>query len=1093
MLRLPALCLAVAAVLVCPAGVKSAPSPSPAAESLRLAIQDLSETFASRYPQGQEFLARLAAWEKQAAAAAPADAAAAKARADELAAQLEELRREALLANPLLDFKGLLLVKRHAKQIGMPHNWQSNSSIAKTGYDNEIALLSLVRPGGKLTTLYRPEGKQFVGDIRLHFDARRLLLSMPGKNGRWHVHEINVDGTGLRQVTPDLDGVDQYDACYLSDGAIIFGSTACMQGVPCVAGGDHVSNLYRLEADGKTVRQLCFEQDHDWHPTLLNNGRVLYARWEYADVPHCFNRLLFHMNADGSEQMEYYGSNSYWPNSVFYPRAVPGHPTKIVGIVSGHHGAARCGEMVIFDPARGRHEADGAIQRIGSRGRAVEPLIIDALTDASWPKFLHPWPLSEKYFLAACRPTKSHGWGIYLVDVFDNLLCLIEQPPYAMLEPVPLQATPRPPEIQPKVDLARRDALVYLSDVYGGAGLAGVPRGAVKRLRLFTYHYAYQGVGGQQMRVGLDGPWDVRRILGTVPVETDGSAYFRVPANTPISVQPLDDNGQALQLMRSWMTPMPGEVLSCAGCHEPQNTAPPNRATLATRRAPSEIEPWRGPVRNFSFVREVQPVLDKYCVRCHDGSTGSPPGGSTGSPPGGKARDDGRIIPDLTNRPPVNVNPVRGLHGIGNFPPAYYELRRRVRGHTAEGDLHVLTPGEFRADTTHLVRMLRKGHHDVKLDAEAWDRLITWIDLNTPCHGSWAEVVGDRRVDAQRQARQKLRERYACVAEDPEAERQDELPQRSKSAPPYQPPQPPAEASALVPPTLPTTRPAVETHTIDLGDGVRLELVKVPAGEFTMGDETGLADEKPPARVRIGQPFWMGRCEITNRQYRLFDPRHDSRLERSGFLHFNPTQRGQSMDGDDQPALRVSWTEAMAFCRWLSRRTGRRFTLPDEAQWEYACRASTGTPLWFGPVRADFARLANLADGSLNALFKEKWAFPHNVIPPWHLAANAVDDHYRPTAPVGTYQPNPWGLCDMHGNAAEWTRSAYRPYPWRGDDGRNPPADADPSALSPLERRVVRGGSFYDPPRLARSACRRDHAAWQQVFDVGFRVVCLPE
>ena len=131
-----------------------------------------------------------------------------------------------------------------------------------------------------------------------------------------------------------------------------------------------------MDADGENIRQLCFDQDHDWCPTVLNNGRVLYIRWEYTDMPHSNTRLLFHMNPDGTEQMEYYGSNSYWPNSIFYARPIPGHPTKVVAVVGGHHGEPRMGELVIFDPARGRREADGAVQRIpGLRqeGRADHP------------------------------------------------------------------------------------------------------------------------------------------------------------------------------------------------------------------------------------------------------------------------------------------------------------------------------------------------------------------------------------------------------------------------------------------------------------------------------------------------------------------------------------------------------------------------------------------------------------------------------------------------------------------------------------------------------------------------------------------------
>ena len=185
---------------------------------------------------------------------------------------------------------------------------------------------------------------------------------------------MRSDGSGLRQVTPgDEPDVDNYDPCYLPDGRIMFCSTRCFHGVPCVGGGNTVANLFRMNADGTDIRQLCFDQDHDWCPTVLNNGRVLYSRWEYSDSPHYFTRLLFHMNPDGTNQSEYYGSNSMWPNSIFYARPLPGHPTKVVAVISGHHGVPRMGELVVFDPAHGRHEAGGAVQRIPGRGRRVAP------------------------------------------------------------------------------------------------------------------------------------------------------------------------------------------------------------------------------------------------------------------------------------------------------------------------------------------------------------------------------------------------------------------------------------------------------------------------------------------------------------------------------------------------------------------------------------------------------------------------------------------------------------------------------------------------------------------------------------------------
>ena len=381
---------------------------------------------------------------------------------------------------------------------------------------------------------------------------------------------------------PDQKDVHYYDACYLPNGDIAFVSTAPFQGVPCNA-GVIVGMMYIMDGDGGNIRQVCFEQDHSYCPSVLNDGRILYLRWDYTDTPHVWNRILFSMFPDGTGQAEYYGSNSYWPNSIFYARAIPQHPTKVVGIVTGHH-VGRVGELVIFDPAQGRHETDGVVQRIPGYGEKVEPLIEDKLTEHSWPKFVHPYPLSEKYFIVSCKPTPDSLWGIYLVDVFDNMVLLKEEEGCVLLEPIPLRATRKPPQIVSRVDPERDDALVYVTDVYQGPGLAGVPRGSVKQLRVFTYHFGYQKLAGIDHRIGSDGPWEVKRVLGTVPVESDGSVLFRIPAKTPISIQPLDEQGQALQLMRSWMTAMPGETLSCAGCHENHNASAAPNSTLALRR-----------------------------------------------------------------------------------------------------------------------------------------------------------------------------------------------------------------------------------------------------------------------------------------------------------------------------------------------------------------------------------------------------------------------------------------------------------------------------------------------------------------------------
>ena len=1100
-----------------------APAPVPfrpgTPATLRAAVEDLMATFGRRYPGGKSYLARLADLERRMAGGA----------GEKLRAEFVALQREALLANPLLDFDRLLLIKRKpvggarrakgknhglGEFLGLPRqsSWQLHTIPKPYGWENEIAVLNVREAvssplaAARLRTLFRPPTPRLVSEMDLNFDGDRILFSMPGSNRHWQVFEMGADGSGVRQVTPtDEPDVHSFDACYLPNGKIAFISTATLQAVPCNSGVT-VGMTYLMDGDGKNIRQLCFDQDHNFCPTVMPDGRILFLRWEYTDLPHAWARILFTMNPDGTGQKGIYGGESYWPNGIWYARPIPGSTTKIVGIVTGHH-VGRAGQLVIFDTARGQKETAGVVQRIGARGRPVEPIIMDRLTMDEYPAFLHPLPLGEmgdgreggpltalgagKYFLVSCKPAPDALWGIYLVDVFDNFALLAEEEGYALFEPVPLRPTPRPPVIPDKVNLARKDAVLYVEDVYAGPGLKDVPRGAVRELRLFTYHFAYQKLAGIDHRVGAEGPWEPKLILGTVPVEADGSAMFRVPANMPISIQPLGADGGALQLMRSWTTAMPGEVVSCVGCHERTMHAVPNRRTIAAAREAAEIRPWRGPLRGFSFRREVQPVLDKYCVACHDGST--PKRGGSGAP---------SDMPDLRGRTgsyfvfnrnrPEQAKLVRGIARdkllkdyTGVFERPYYELRRFVRVGGLESDIHLLNPGEFHANTSELVQMLRKGHHGVRLDEAAWDRLTAWIDLNAPCHGTWRETVGQARTKRDHRRRMELFKLYGTGRdEDPE----------SVVVPPRKPVEvvrPAAAPAAKARPVECANWPfdAAEARrrqaasgasrdTIDLGGGLAMKLVLVPAGQFVMGQADGCADERPLARVRIDKPFWMGKLEVTNRQYARFDPAHDSRFEHGTSMMFHENDLGPRLDRPDQPAVRLSWRDAAAFCRWLSGRTGRQVRLPTEAQWEYACRAGTAGDMSYGDVNADFSRHANMADVNIRKLaFWARNPDSPDLIP----RDGRRDDGVLVTADVGRYRPNAWGLHDMHGNVWEWTRSGYRAYPYRADDGRNRPDAA--------AGKVVRGGSWYDRPKRCRSAFRLSYPAWQRVYNVGFRVV----
>jgi len=686
--------------------------------STGMAVDDLASTYGAAYVGAGGYAARARALSVTAQAllaARPVDLAGAAG----LAASIDELQRVALVRdNPLLSSSRLLFLRRRPGGgfPGLPQNWQGNSSMGRTGWDTSINTLFPVRPDGEVTTLFHSDSR-FVGDLCLSFDASHLLFSMPAeeKGDTYQVWEIGADGGGLRMVTAASDNdYDNYDACYLPNGEIMFCSTRCYQAVPCT-GGDHVGLIYVMDADGSHVRQLTFDQDHSWNPTVMNDGRVVYTRWEYNDTPHYFSRMLFGMNPDGTGQAALYGSGSYFPNTMMYATPIPGADSRLVCIISGHHGNPRGGEVAILDLARGDREAAGVAQILPERHREVEPVIVDQYATGKWPQFVQPHPLSERYFVVSCKPSPDEPWGIYLVDVFDNLVPILVDPEAALMEPIILAPRAVPPVIPKAVNYAKQDALVYLYDVYRGGGLDGVPRGTIKSLRLVEPVYRYWG-NGETYSASIDGTWDVKRILGTVPVEEDGSAFFRVPANTPIIVQPLNAEGMAQQQMRSWFTAMPGEFVSCVGCHEQRRDGPPagpadGAPSLAMRREASSIEPWLGEARGFSFEREVQPVLDRLCVSCH----AAPPLDLRGcSQPGAPA---------------------------GAFSAAYQSLHPYVRRPGLESDIHPLPPREFEASTSQLVQMLRKGHAGVILTPEDWDRLITWIDLNVPYAGDWSDTA----------------------------------------------------------------------------------------------------------------------------------------------------------------------------------------------------------------------------------------------------------------------------------------------------------------------------------------------------------------
>ncbi len=1024
-----------------------------------LALRSALEVYAAKYPEAYPNADALMAEIK----ALEADILAGKV-APNTAQRYRDLQKKVMLAHPAVDFDEMLFIRRpRGTKQGLFQNYQGNTAwlgdnnVTLRGYQNDIVRAPLCQEDGAVEVI--KSSTAYLGDLCLDWDATKLLMSSGDeREGPWRLYEVNVDGSNFHEAYRDDNAAtDYYDACYLPDGRIITTATAGFNGVPCVSGGDYVANLFLINEGRTGMRRLTFDQDINWNPEVYPNGRVVYMRWEYTDSAHYFSRVIMTMNPDGTDQQEFYGSNSYWPNAIFYHQNIPGSSTKFIGIVTGHHGVARKGELVQFDVSKGRIETQGAIHKFPFRGKPIENITMDQLVDNIKPFFLHPRPLNDELVLVAMQDDSSATFKIVLVDIYDNVLTLWESKDMNYYEPIPLKARPRPAYRPDMVDTSKDTCNVYMANVYRGQDtLKGVPHGSVKKLRVFNYEYAPRNAGGHYA-IGMEGPWDVRILHGTVDVEPDGSCLFEFPANTPLSVQPLDENGHALQGMRSWLVGMPGETISCIGCHENQNAAAPSgMVTAAARKPPQQIKNWYGPPRGWSFDREVQPVLDRRCVGCHNGEATA-------------KNEIGQPIPDFTYRPNV----------WGGFSGSYLALHPYVRRNGPEGDYHVLTPLEFNITTSDLYQLLKKGHKGVTLTDEEWDRLVTWVDLNVPYFGTWTERGAD---PAEIQQRRNYERATSTLTFNPE-----------KVLNPYTPGSIPFE-SPIMTLEAPAVEPqlegypfdgakkqgARETITLDVGGGHVITAVKIPAGKFVMGSNAETPAEAPAHVAEVETPFYMGTTEVTMGMLQQFDPNFENGVYD---MHYkDQVKRGYFVNDPDFPAIRVSYEQAEAFCKWLSERTGKKVRLPTETEWEYACRAGTSTAMNYGDLNADFSKHANLADRTMKQL--AVWGIDpqpiRNPDPFWdyELKDPRFNDRVLHLAKVGSYATNAFGLHDMHGNVAEWTSSPFSPYP-----------DAKHSEAFDAEKRVIRGGSWYQRQHRATSSIRWAYPTWQRPYNVGFRVV----
>lgn len=660
------------------------------------------------------------------------------------------LKRQIAFTNPLLDIERLLFIKRH-DSTGVFHMCDQYYGCNGKPGGGLYALENPIGPNPKLVNVLensvvengRLAGQKLEGGCflspELSFDGKTILFAYteaktwPKYKGAtayewtpecsYHIFKVNADGTGLVQLT---DGPwDDFDPCFLPNGRIVFiserrgGFLRCGRNCP-------VYTTFSMRPDGSDIICLSFHETHEWHPSVTNDGMIVYSRWDYVDRDTNIAHHIWTSYPDGRDPRSFHGNyptrRETRPWMEMSIRAIP-DSNKFVASTGSHHGH-EFGSLVLIDH---RIEDDGSMSQLTrltpevpfpeSEGRPIKPYMV----------YGTPWPLSEEDYLCVYDP-KVNNRGIYWIDRFGNKELIYRDPTISCLSPIPFQWRPTPPVIPSETSQAAEDAhkdrpaTVAVMNVYD-ADFEWPEGTTVEALRIIQLLPKSTNPPNQP-RIGVANQTNARAVLGTVPVEADGSAYFEAPVGKPIYFQAIDQHGTAVQSMRSVTYVHPGEKLTCQGCHERKHDPPnrPDRMSLALSRPPSTIQPDVDGSNPFNYVRLVQPVLDRNCVDCHQEK---------------KALD-------LTGK----------IDGPNGWTRSYASLAEKYGFyfHVSNGSINTgvhggsrTIPGKFGARAADLMKYMDEKHHGVKLSAEDHHRLTLWLDCNCEFFGSYEDTVAQAR------------------------------------------------------------------------------------------------------------------------------------------------------------------------------------------------------------------------------------------------------------------------------------------------------------------------------------------------------------
>jgi hypothetical protein len=707
-----------------------------AARLLATGSQDLDLT---------KHLTELDALESQAGAAKDVDE---KGGDAELYFRVREVKRAIAFANPVIDFRKLLFVDMPLPQ-GSEWNHETRHRLGYMAVPGaRLLVLDGLSPAGRLMQLMpQPPLHGSFWRPDLSYDGTRVLFCFKPHNEKsFHLYEIGVDGTGLVQLTHGP--YDDLDPIYLPDNEhLMFSTTRGRTYVRCMP-PTNAFVLARSDRDGKNIYLISRNNEPDYLPSVLNDGRVVYTRWEYTDKPLWRAQSLWTVHPDGTHVANLWGNQSVWPDLLKDARSIPGSQ-RVMFTGSAHHNWFS-GAVGIIDPEQGFNFPDGLTKVTAELpwpecGNGPADPIESPRYHASgqYAAYYSPYPLSERDFLVSAN--RNGKFVLYWMDVDGNRE-LIYEAAHHILHAMPIRARRRPAVISDRVAWPKRGdessperGVIYTSNVY--EGLPSEVMGKAKFLQILaidpkTYtnwnHRPYISTGPVVSIVQSDG---VKRVIGTVPIEVDGSTSFYAPAGKALHFQLLDEEYRALMTMRSFTGVMPGEHRGCVGCHASHSRAPEHYAStpIAFLHPPHTITPPPWGEDTVSYLRYVQPILDQYCGECHQGDGGA------------------KAILDLTLRPGYLMfnEPYVTLTGKPTWgqpykqpdpvPPGWgiadmlmveaYDQRDPAAYQTPPPMTHL----SYRS---RLIELASSGkHHNVRVDPTSLRKLMAWVDTMCPYFG----------------------------------------------------------------------------------------------------------------------------------------------------------------------------------------------------------------------------------------------------------------------------------------------------------------------------------------------------------------------